>query len=297
MTAQRHFPGVQMLQWTIGAVSVTSVTELDDPAIPGTAVIPAATPEAILDVGWLRPRFADDAGNIRLRIQALVVESEGRRIVVDTCLGNDKPRNNPFFANLQTPFLDDLTAAGFAPGSVDAVVCTHLHVDHIGWNTVLRGDEWVPTFPHARYYMSRVDVQHWSTTPSADGDLFGDSVRPVLDAGQAELVDPPFALTGEVTLEPTPGHSPGHMSVRIRSGGREAVITGDVMHHPVQCAQPSWSSTFDSDAAAAEATRRAFLAAHADRDILVLGTHFAAPVGGYVTRVGDVFGFEDEFAG
>ena len=280
-----------MLQWTIGEVTVSSVTEMYDIPIPGPVFIPAATPDAVLAVDWLRPRFADEAGNLLLRIQALVVESRGRRIVVDTCLGNDKPRTNPFFDGLQTTFLDDLTEAGFGPGTVDAVVCTHLHVDHIGWNTMLRDGEWRPTFPNARYYLSRADVEHWSTTPSADGDLFGDSVRPIIDAGQADLVEPPFAVTDEVVLEPTPGHSPGHMSVRIRSGGAEAVITGDVMHHPVQCARPSWYSSFDSDAAHAERTRREFLAAHADRDILVLGTHFADPVAGYVVRDGDAFRF------
>ena len=281
-----------MLQWKIGDVTITSVTELHDVAIPGTAVIPKATADAVLAVDWLRPRFADDAGNILLRIQALVVESQGRRIVVDTCLGNDKPRTNPFFANLQTPFLDDLEAAGFGAETIDAVVCTHLHVDHIGWNTMWHGDRWVPTFPNARYYLSRVDVEHWSTTPSADGDLFGDSVRPVIEAGQADLVDPPYAVTDEMVLESTPGHSPGHVSVRIRSGGEEAVITGDVMHHPAQCARPSWASAFDSDAAHAQATRRAFLAAHAGQDILVLGTHFADPVGGYIVADGDAYRFE-----
>jgi len=281
-----------MLQWKIGQVTISSVTELNDAVIPGTSVIPAATPDAVLAVDWLQPRFADEAGNIRLRIQALVVESRGRRIVVDTCLGNDKPRTKPFFDHLQTPFLTDLGAAGFAPETIDAVVCTHLHVDHVGWNTVLRDGQWVPTFPNARYYMSRVDVEYWSSTPSPDGDLFGDSVRPVLDAGLADLVDPPFAVTDEVELVPTPGHSPGHVSVRIRSDGNDAVITGDVMHHPVQCARPSWASEFDEDAAHAEATRRAFLAEHADREVLLIGTHFADPVGGYITTAGDAYRFD-----
>jgi len=282
-----------MLSWKVGSVTVSSITEMADVPVPGPAVIPAATADEVLAVGWVRPRFADDEGNVRMRIQALVVCSAGRRIVVDTCLGNDKPRTNPFFAGLQTPFLDDLAGAGFAPGTIDTVVCTHLHVDHVGWNTVLRDGAWVPTFPNARYLLSRVDVEHWSTTPSADGDLFGDSVRPVIDAGLADLVDAPFAVTDEVTLEATPGHSPGHVSVRIRSGGQEAVITGDVMHHPIQCARPAWASAFDSDAAAAEATRRAFLDAHAGTDVLVIGTHFADPVAGYVVRDGDAYRFDD----
>lgn len=162
---------------------------------------------------------------------------------------------------------------------------------------MLQDERWVPTFPNARYYMSRVDLEALAATPSTDGDLMGDSVRPVVDAGQAELVDPPFAVTDEVTLESTPGHSPGHVSVRIRSAGREAVITGDLMHHPVQCARPSWFSAFDEDRAAAEATRRAFLADQADRDILVLGTHFADPVGGYITRDGDAYRFDTDYAG
>jgi glyoxylase-like metal-dependent hydrolase (beta-lactamase superfamily II) len=292
MTTERRLPEVRMLQWKVGEVTVTSVTEINDVAIPGTAVIPEATADAVLAVDWLRPRFADDAGNLLLRIQALVVESRGRRIVVDTCLGNDKPRTNSFFAALKTTFHDDLEVAGFAAETIDAVVCTHLHVDHVGWNTMLRDDRWVPTFPNARYYLSRVDVARWSTTPSADGDVFGDSVRPVIEAGQADLVEPPYAVSDEVTLEATPGHSPGHVSVRIRSGDHEAVITGDVMHHPVQCARPSWASAFDSDAPHAQATRRGFLAAHAGRDVLVLGTHFADPVDGYIIADGDAYRFE-----
>jgi glyoxylase-like metal-dependent hydrolase (beta-lactamase superfamily II) len=285
-----------MLQWRVGEVTITSVTELHDVPIPGAALLPAATPEALLAIDWLYPRFVDEKGNIRLRFQALVVESRGRRIVVDTCFGNDKPRNQPFFDRLHTPFLDDLAAAGFAPDTVDAVVCTHLHVDHIGWNTVLRDGTWVPTFPNARYYLSRVDVEYWSTTPSPDGDLFGDSVRPVLDAGLADLVDPPFAVTDDVVLVGTPGHSPGHVSVRIRSAGEEAVITGDVMHHPVQCARPEIASSVDADAAFAEKTRRAFLAEYAGRDALVIGTHFAEPVAGYLIEVDDGYRFDDEYA-
>ena len=280
-----------MLQWKIGEVLITSVAELDDGAIPGPMVIPSATPDAVLAIDWLRPHFVDDEGNIKLRIQALVVESQGRRIVVDTCLGNDKPRTNEFFANLQTPFLADMDAAGFGPETVDAVVCTHLHVDHIGWNTILVDGEWVPTFPNARYYLSRVDVEYWSATPSIDGDLFGDSVRPVIDAGLAELVDAPYAVTDEVSLESTPGHSPGHVSVRIRPGGDEAVITGDLMHHPSQCARPSWGSAFDEDNALAEKTRRAFLEAHAGREVLVIGTHFAKPGAGHIVRDGDAYRF------
>jgi glyoxylase-like metal-dependent hydrolase (beta-lactamase superfamily II) len=285
-----------MLQWKIGDVTVTSVAELDDGPVPGPMLLPDATADAVLAVDWLRPHFVDAAGNLLLRIQALVVESQGRQIVVDTCLGNDKPRANEFFNQLQTPFLSDLVAAGFPPEHVDAVICTHLHVDHIGWNTILVDGQWIPTFPNAQYYLSRVDAEYWSTTPSRDGDLFGDSVRPVIDAGLAELVDPPHAITDEVSLESTPGHSPGHVSVRIRSGGEEAVITGDLMHHPSQCARPSWGSSFDEDGLLAEKTRRAFLESHAGQDVLVIGTHFATPCVGHIVRDGDSYRFLPQLA-
>ena len=281
-----------MLQWRVGDVTITSIPEFDDGAVPGEAVLPEATAEAVLEVDWLQPHFADALGNIVMRIQALVVESAGRRIVIDTCLGNDKPRTKPFFDHLNGPFLDDMTAAGFAAESIDGVICTHLHVDHVGWNTVLRDGEWVPTFPNARHYMSRADVEYWSTTPSPDGDLFGDSVRPVIDAGLHELVDPPYAVTDEVVIEPTPGHSPGHVSVRIQSRGVEAVVTGDVMHHPVQCARPSWASAFDEDVTQAEKTRREFLERHADADVLVIGTHFGTPTAGHIVRDGESYRFK-----
>jgi glyoxylase-like metal-dependent hydrolase (beta-lactamase superfamily II) len=280
-----------MLQWTVGDVRITSVAEFADVPIPGEAVLPDATAAAVLEVDWLRPQFADDAGNILLRIQALVVESHGRTIVVDTCFGNDKERTNPVAHHLSTRFLGDFVAAGFDPGAIDAVACTHLHVDHVGWNTILVEGEWIPTFPSARYYLSRVDVEYWSSTPSKDGDLLGDSVTPVIEAGLAELVDAPYTITDEVSLIPTPGHSPGHVSVRIESGGSVAVITGDVMHHPVQCARPSWASSFDEDAAAAEKTRCAFLEDYADTDVLVIGTHFATPCAGKVIRAGDAYRF------
>ncbi len=275
----------------VGNVTITSVAELDDGAVPGPILIPEATADAVLAIGWLRPHFVDDAGNLLLRIQALVVESQGRHIVVDTCLGNNKPRVNEFFNLMETPFLTDMTAAGFPPEQIDAVICTHLHVDHVGWNTVLVDGQWVPTFPNARYFLSRADVEYWSTTPNEAGDVFGDSVRPVIDAGLADLVDAPYAVTDEVSLESTPGHSPGHVSVRIRSGGEEAVITGDLIHHPSQCARPSWGSAFDEDSALAEKTRRAFLDAHAGRDVLVIGTHFAKPGAGHVVRDGDAYRF------
>lgn len=279
--------------WEVGDVRITSVAELDDVALPGEAVIPRATAEAVQRHPWLIPHFATADGMIRMRIQLLVVESQGRRIAIDTCLGNDKPRTNPFFAMLQTTFLDDLVGAGFPPESFDAVICTHLHVDHVGWNTMLVDGEWVPTFPNARYLIGRVESEHWDAYGiHEDGDVYGDSVRPVIDAGLVDLVEFGHRVTDEIVLEPTPGHSPGHQSVHITSQGHEALITGDVMHHPIQCCEPDFESAFDSDADAARAMRREVLTRYAGTDVLVIGTHFGGPGSGHVVADGDAWRVE-----
>jgi glyoxylase-like metal-dependent hydrolase (beta-lactamase superfamily II) len=174
------------------------------------------------------------------------------------------------------------------------VLCTHLHVDHVGWNTRLVNGKWVPTFPNARYLFGRKEWEHWSSAQALhrDGDVMGDSVRPIIDAGLAELVDMNHALTPEVRLEPTPGHTPGHVSVRISSRGEEAVITGDLMHHPLQCAEPDLANNFDVDAAAARRTRRDFLARYSNKPVLVLGTHFAPPTGGWVVDAEQAWRFD-----
>jgi glyoxylase-like metal-dependent hydrolase (beta-lactamase superfamily II) len=279
-----------MLRWRVGEVTITSVAEMEAPVPAGALLVGATEAEAHVHE-WARPWAVDDAGQLVLRIQALVVEAPGRRIVVDTCVGNDKDRAVPFFHRMQGPFLDDLAAAGCPAETVDTVVCTHLHVDHVGWNTRLVDGRWVPTFPNARYLMVREEVAHWEREPQ-DDDLFGDSVRPVLDAGLADLVEPGHEVADGITLLPTPGHTPGHVSVRIRSRGEEAVVSGDVMHHPVQCARPEWGAVFDSDAAWAERTRREFLDRYADTDVLVIGTHFPDPVAGHVRRDGDTYRFD-----
>jgi glyoxylase-like metal-dependent hydrolase (beta-lactamase superfamily II) len=279
--------------WTLGSVRITSVAEIELP-IPGAGIVPEATPEALAaHAAWLSPHFVTDDGRLRLLIQALVVESRGRRIVVDTCVGNDKDRTLPPLHQLNTSFLEELGSAGFPRESVDTVVCTHLHVDHVGWNTMKVGGRWVPTFPNARYLVVRGEWEHWSKQDDrSHGDVLGDSVRPILEAGLVDFVEPGHAVTDEVALEPTPGHTPGHSSVRIRSGGREAVITGDLMHHPVQCAHPEWASSADVDPDEARRTRQAFLEAHAGSAVLVIGTHFAGPHAGRIVRDGGAYRFE-----
>ncbi len=281
-----------MNRWKIGDVTITRIVEMETTS-KATFVLKDGSPENIRSVPWLRPHFANPDGKVIMSVHAFVIESPGHRMIVDTCIGNDKRRAFPGWNMLQLPFLADLEKAGFARDSIDRVLCTHLHVDHVGWNTMLVDGKWKPTFPRARYLIGRKEWEHWSKASEPDTrDLLDDSVRPVFDAGLAELVESDASITDEIRLEPTPGHTPGHHSVRISSRGQEAVITGDLMHHPVQMAHPEWGSHFDSDFNEAIATRRAFLERYGDQPILVLGTHFATPSAGRIVRDGNAWRLE-----
>jgi glyoxylase-like metal-dependent hydrolase (beta-lactamase superfamily II) len=281
-----------MNRWKIGDVTITRVVEMETTS-KATFVLKDGSPENIRTVPWLRPHFANADGKVIMSVHAFVIESPGHRMIVDTCIGNDKRRAFPGWNMLQLPFLADLEKAGFARDSIDRVLCTHLHVDHVGWNTMLVDSKWKPTFPRARYLIGRKEWEHWSKASEPDTrELLDDSVRPVFEAGLAELVESDARITDEIRLEPTPGHTPGHHSVRISSRGQEAVITGDLMHHPVQMAHPEWGSHFDSDFNEAITTRRAFLERYGDQPILVLGTHFATPSAGRIVRDGDAWRLE-----
>jgi glyoxylase-like metal-dependent hydrolase (beta-lactamase superfamily II) len=281
-----------MNRWKIGDVTITRIVEMETTS-KATFVLKEGSPENIRTVPWLRPHFANPDGKVIMSVHAFVIESPGHRMVVDTCIGNDKRRAFPGWNMLQLPFLTDLEKAGFARDSIDRVLCTHLHVDHVGWNTMLVEGKWTPTFPLARYIIGRKEWEHWSKTKEPDTrELLDDSVRPVFEAGLADLVESDTRITDEIRLEPTPGHTPGHHSVRIASRGQEAVITGDLMHHPVQMAHPEWGSHFDSDFDEAIATRRAFLERYGDQPILVLGTHFATPSAGRIVRDGNAWRLE-----
>ena len=274
-----------MLQWQVGDVKVTRILELE--ATGGTRfILPQATPEVVRGIDWLAPHFADETGRLKMSIHALVVETPTHRIVVDTCIGNDKSRDIPSWSGLQTSFLADLTAAGYPPDSIDVVLCTHLHVDHVGWNTMLVDGAWVPTFPNARYLLARDEFEYWRAEEEAADDVtrspFHDSVRPVWEAGLVDLVETTHEVCPGVTLEPTLGHTPGHVSVRIRSGGQDALITGDFIHHPCQLSHPEWASSADYDQAASTETRRRMFSGLAGTETLVIGTHIAAPTAGWV---------------
>ena len=279
------------MKWRIGAVTVTKIVELESTG-GSRFILPQATRDAVAHMHWMKPHFMDDDGRLKMSVHALVVETPSRRIVVDTCIGNDKQgRFVPGWNNLQGPFLRDLAAAGFARESIDTVMCTHLHVDHVGWNTMFVDGRWVPTFPNARYLMGRAEFEYWRAHDSGGehNAAFSDSVQPVFDAGLVDLVETTHEVCDEVRLVPTVGHTPGHVSVAISSHGHEALITGDFIHHPCQMAYPAWASTADVDPERSTGTRREVFGRLAGTPTLVIGTHFAGASAGRVVRDGDAF--------
>lgn len=280
-----------MQQWQIGDVRITKIVEIE--ALGGMSfILPQAQPEAVKPLSWMVPHFMNEEGKLIASVHALVVETPTLTVVVDTCIGNDKERMpNKNWHKMQTRFLEDFRAAGFDPEKIDAVLCTHLHVDHVGWNTYWDGAAWKPTFPNARYLMAKSEFEYWERHEDAvtPHQVFLDSVAPVVEAGLVDLVETTHQVCPEVSLVPTLGHTPGHVSVRIQSQGEEALITGDFLHHPCQMAHPEWASAVDYDAKASTATRWRMLEAYSGTDNLLIGTHFAGPTAGRVVKDGDVF--------
>lgn len=277
-------------RWRIGAIRVTRVVELGMPS-PPAMLFEGATNALALEHEWLRPDFADEQGNLLYSIQTFVVEACGKTIVVDTCIGNDKERAIDFLSHMKTPFLERFKRAGFDPTAVDVVLCTHLHLDHVGWNTQWVDGRWTPTFPNARYLFGRRDWEDISAPRHVDptGDVFSDSLRPIMEAGLCDLVETDHVVNEAVRLEPTPGHTPGHVSVRLQSQGCEAVITGDLIHHPLQCSEPQLYTPFCADKARSIETRRDFLARCCGADTLVIGSHFPGWTAGRVTPAGSAY--------
>jgi glyoxylase-like metal-dependent hydrolase (beta-lactamase superfamily II) len=274
--------------WRVGGVRVGPVVEITTP-LPTSSMIGYDAAAMEPRPAWLTPYYSAE-GMLPITVQTFVVETGDVRILVDTCLGNDREYDIPA-PTLHTAFLSDLAAVGAPAESIDFVVCTHLHIDHVGWNTRLVEGKWVPTFPNARYLFGRAEYEHWLATESELIEL-EDTVAPVLDAGLHQFVETDHQITEGVRLQPSPGHTPGHVSVRIDSEGEEALITGDMVHHPVQLLHPDWHSHADGDPALAEATRRAIFGDASSRGTLVIGTHFAAPAAGRLVADGGAWRFE-----
>jgi len=284
----------------VGDATVTMVEEFILPTSARWLFPDAEAPFDILNpaLPWLQPTFANERGHLLQAIQSFVVQVDGITLVVDTGVGNHKQRGGgiPDFNMRDGPFLEEFVAAGFPFESVDFVVATHMHTDHVGRNTRLEGDTWVPTFPNARYLYVDREWAHWSKeaeTAENTRTLVEDSLRPVVEAGLVDIVTPTHRISDSLWLEPSHGHSPGHVNVRLGSAGQEAAFIGDMMHSPLQCAAPEEASNFDRDPARAKAaaeTRRAFLERTAGTEVRVYGSHFAnAP--GHVRRDGANFTF------
>ncbi len=287
-----------MRRWQIGNVGITQIVELTFEGLE--AFLPDATPDAVLPIDWLSPHFLTPEGVLKFSIHALVIDTGERCVIVDTCVGNDKPREAfPDWDRLQTSFLDDLTAAGYPPERIDIVLCTHLHLDHVGWNTRLVDGAWVPTFPNARYLVEAGEYAY--VRDEAEGDdvepwlvemnraVMQDSIGPVAAAGLLDPVPADHRLCEEICLVPTPGHTVGHVSVLIESLGESALITGDFVHHPCQLAHPEWSVTTDYDGSMSVQTRERIFGRYAGSPTVLIGTHWPEPTAGRLVRDGDVY--------
>ena len=283
----------------IGDIRVSSIIERDGPWRHPEGYFPDLDPALVrARLGELEPFVYDrEQDKLIITYQTFVVRTRHHVILIDTCCGEDKDHGmGPTFDYPKQPWLDGLAAEGLGFEDVDYVFCTHLHFDHVGWNTRLVDGRWVPSFPNATYLFGRREYETWAeeSAKGADppGTVWTQSCLPVVEAGQARLVDDDFALDDEIWLSPSAGHTPGHVCVNARSNGARAIFTGDLMHHAVQCLEPDWSTRFCWDPAASARTRRGVLGALADSDTIVVPAHFPGPTAGRVASSGDGFRFK-----
>lgn len=278
------------MKWRIGSVKIFQIVEMEGGELI-QASIPNANPENIKKIDWLYPNFADKNGRFKALVQSFLVKSEGKNILIDTCNGNHKNRPTcPDWGSLNTDFLKRLNDTGIRESEIDIVVCTHLHFDHVGWNTKLENEIFVPTFPNAKYLFVEKEYKYWQSKPEkeVDDDKFGfdDSVAPIVKANLAQFVTSDYQIDSNISLISTPGHTPGHISVSIESQGEKAIISGDFIHHPCQFTHPEWRMGADVMPQKALETRQKMLDKLADTNTLFIGTHFANPVVGYIVRSG-----------
>jgi glyoxylase-like metal-dependent hydrolase (beta-lactamase superfamily II) len=278
----------------IGDVSIMRVSETYGSGFAPSLLFPDWQPDVLVKHrGLLIPDcFSEAAGVFISSIHTWVLRTRHHTILIDSCVGNHKNRTVERFHQLNTPFLARLKEAGVAPETVDYVLCTHLHVDHCGWNTQLVDGRWVPTFPNAKYVFSKAEHDHWSGPAGKEGvnaGVFEDSVLPVIASGQAEIIDGAGSIGDELSLHPTPGHSPGHVAIELKSQQEEGLFSGDIMHQPVQVYHPEWNSRFCYDQEEARASRRFLLERAAERGTKIFTAHFARSSCGHVSRQGDQF--------
>jgi glyoxylase-like metal-dependent hydrolase (beta-lactamase superfamily II) len=270
----------------IGAAKITRIEESYEPNFEAKTFFSDWRDEIVAEhLPWMVPNHFEPAtGWIKLSVHSWLIEIGGRRILIDTCIGNHKDRPlRPKWHQMNTPYLERLAKAGVTPEQIDMVMCTHLHVDHVGWNTRLDNGRWVPTFPNARYVFSKTDYDYFlqldrdpKTGPASHGSL-RDSVLPVVEAGLAQMVDGAQRIEEHLAVEPAPGHTPGHVVIKLASQSGQAFFCGDAIHHAIQVHHPEWNSFACLDQEGARRTRRKLLEDCAGSGALLAPGYFGAP--------------------
>jgi glyoxylase-like metal-dependent hydrolase (beta-lactamase superfamily II) len=280
------------LKFTAGDMIIHRIIEMEGKFIPALDMIAGLTPELLAENrSWMQPTALDAEDTLLLCFQSYIVKTPHHTILVDSCIGNDKPRGRPMWSmKSDETFMRGLAAAGFSVNDIDYVMCTHMHVDHVGWNTRLDNGRWVPTFPKARYVFGQQEYDHWNAeNAKKENPVYMDSVLPVIEAGRADIVKHDHQIGDHARLLPTPGHTPGHLAFCFGKGGDEAVMSGDLMHSPLQARYPELSVNFDVDKEQSAKTRRSFLERYCDTKTLCCTAHFPSPSVGRIKRWGDGF--------
>ena len=285
------------LKFSVGDLTIHRVIEQETTFLPALEMLPGLTPEVLAENrAWMQQAKAlDEQDTLILCFQSYVIKTPHHTILVDSCIGNDKPRPQRAKWNMKTDdtYLRGLASAGFSPDDIDFVMCTHLHVDHVGWNTRMENGRWVPTFPKARYVFGKQEFDYWTEqNAKAPVPPFVDSVLPVVEAKRHEVVGHDHQIGDHVRILPTPGHTPGHVAFTFGRGKDDAVFSGDLMHSPIQTLYPEMSMKFDVDQLAAGKTRRGFLERYCDTDTLCCTAHFPSPSTGKIRRLGNGFSCE-----
>jgi len=285
------------LSFNAGDLTIHRIIEQETTFLPALEMLPTLTPDVLAENrSWMQAAKALDASDVLiLCFQSYVVKTPHHTILIDSCIGNDKPRPNRPKWNMKTDdtYMRALSAAGLSVGDIDYVMCTHLHVDHVGWNTRLENGRWVPTFPKAKYVFARTEFDYWiETHAKTPVPPIGDSVIPIVEAGRHEVVGDEAVIGDHVRILPAPGHTPGHSAFRLGRGTDDAVFSGDLIHSPIQALYPEMSMKFDVDQAQAGKTRRSFLERYCDTDTLCCTAHFPSPSVGKIRRKGNGFSCE-----
>jgi glyoxylase-like metal-dependent hydrolase (beta-lactamase superfamily II) len=281
-------------------IRIYRIADIDDVLWPARALFSRLTDEEMLKSEPLLPPGTLNAAQseIRLSFNSFLIQAPNFVALIDAGIGNGKERlDRPAWHRRSGKFLSDIEALGFPPDRIDLVVNTHLHADHVGWNTVADGPAWRPTFPRARYIVPADELAYWRALDQAypTGTVlhgaFADSVRPLLDAGVLDAVPVPSEIGPGLRFEPAAGHSPGMAVVRLTTCEECVMFLSDVIHHPIQLLVPNLGSNFCANPAQAQSTRDRILADSLDGRTILAPYHFASPAFGRLAKNNGVLGF------